>query len=143
MVPCFVPLSENEVLLRCVSGLVWCYVKMGKQKTGNVLVLLQANWARYAPLFSRIAQTVLVETGLNYDSFFDYIVNPDILEEIAYLNNTGAPLQLGGSAPSHRNYESLQDMLELHLQASSTSDNMSIPAILPRFAASEMAKLSS
>lgn len=83
MAPCFVPLSENEVLLRCVSGLVWCYIKMGHQKMGNVLVLLQANWTRYSGAFSRIAQTVLSGNGLSYDSFFDYIVN--ILSQTSLL----------------------------------------------------------
>lgn len=47
MRPCFVALSEQEVLLRCVSGLVWCYSRMGRAHSGHVLVLLQANWARY------------------------------------------------------------------------------------------------
>jgi hypothetical protein len=89
------------------------------------------------------------------------------LEEIAFLENTGAPLQLYGSAAFLKTCETLHDMLEIHLQASSTSDStftsliyfykklpflvrvlfiylladMSIPAILPRFAAAEMLKL--
>lgn len=75
MIPGFVPLSENEVLLRCVSGLVWCYSKMGISKLGNVLVLLQANWGRYAEIFAKLSQNVLLSIGLNYDNFFDYIVN--------------------------------------------------------------------
>ena len=78
--------SENEVLLRCIAALLWCYASIGQEKAGQILVLFQANWNSYAIVFTQLVEAVLSKTGLKYDNFFRFIVNILIALSLFFLS---------------------------------------------------------
>ncbi|RXM27059.1 Integrator complex subunit 10 [Acipenser ruthenus] len=55
---------------------------------GHVIVLLQHDWPRGESLFLKAVDKICQEGNFQYENFFNYVTNIDMLEEFAYLRTT-------------------------------------------------------
>ncbi|XP_051865995.1 integrator complex subunit 10 isoform X1 [Pristis pectinata] len=55
---------------------------------GHVIVLLQLDWPRGENLFLKAVDKICQQGSFQYENFFNYVTNIDMLEEFAYLRTT-------------------------------------------------------
>ncbi|XP_072351753.1 integrator complex subunit 10 isoform X3 [Scyliorhinus torazame] len=55
---------------------------------GHVIVLLQLDWPRGENLFLKAVNKICQQGSFQYENFFNYVTNIDMLEEFAYLRTT-------------------------------------------------------
>uniref|UniRef100_UPI00398F2F8B integrator complex subunit 10 isoform X2 n=1 Tax=Pristiophorus japonicus TaxID=55135 RepID=UPI00398F2F8B len=55
---------------------------------GHVIVLLQLDWPRGENLFLKAIDKICQQGSFQYENFFNYVTNIDMLEEFAYLRTT-------------------------------------------------------
>ncbi|XP_078261242.1 integrator complex subunit 10 isoform X2 [Rhinoraja longicauda] len=55
---------------------------------GHVVVLLQLDWPRGENLFLKAIDKICQQGSFQYENFFNYVTNIDMLEEFAYLRTT-------------------------------------------------------
>ncbi|XP_055503687.1 integrator complex subunit 10 isoform X2 [Leucoraja erinacea] len=55
---------------------------------GHVVVLLQLDWPRGENLFLKAVDKICQQGSFQYENFFNYVTNIDMLEEFAYLRTT-------------------------------------------------------
>jgi len=102
----------------------------------GTLVLIQFAWPHFALKFKDIVQRI-TEKGIVFETFFDYIINTDMLEEFAFLvENSDNIVLLPGTNVLRPSKEELHDMLEQQM-VSSCSPEMSTSNVLARFFANE------
>uniref|UniRef100_A0AAY4E9I2 Integrator complex subunit 10 n=1 Tax=Denticeps clupeoides TaxID=299321 RepID=A0AAY4E9I2_9TELE len=62
---------------------------------GHVIVLLQYDWPQGESLFLKSVDKICQQGSFQYENFFNYVTNIDMLEEFAYLRTTeGGRVQL-------------------------------------------------
>uniref|UniRef100_A0A8C7F569 Integrator complex subunit 10 n=1 Tax=Oncorhynchus kisutch TaxID=8019 RepID=A0A8C7F569_ONCKI len=62
---------------------------------GHVVVLLQHDWPQGESLFLKAIDKICQQGSFQYENFFNYVTNIDMLEEFAYLRTTeGGRVQL-------------------------------------------------
>ncbi|EDO31262.1 predicted protein, partial [Nematostella vectensis] len=92
-----IPCTESEVLSFCIRLLITCFKLRISQESRtsisnlfrHLIVLLQYDWPREETTFYEMLEKIRANGGLTYRSFFDYVVNIDMLEEFAHMNNEG------------------------------------------------------
>lgn len=96
-----VPCTEAEIMPYCIQMLLTCFKdrifggKVTNNLIGHTLVLLQYDWPTNAPLFLQIMKKILKQGNFNYNLFFNYIINGDILEEFSFIKTQeGGKVQL-------------------------------------------------
>nr|CAB3256326.1 integrator complex subunit 10-like [Phallusia mammillata] len=57
------------------------------QVLGHLIILSQYDWPRWKSQSSRVLTRLVEKRSFKFDLFFQYVINIDILEEIAYIKN--------------------------------------------------------
>ncbi|XP_051930160.1 integrator complex subunit 10 isoform X2 [Hippocampus zosterae] len=95
------PCTSNAVLPFCLQLMLACFKPRAFTDTrddlslGHVVVLLQYDWPQGEVLFLKAVDKICLQGGFQYENFFNYVTNIDMLEEFAYLRTPdGGRIQL-------------------------------------------------
>lgn len=86
--------KESEIFPYCIKLLVSSLkekILSGKcddMALGHMIILLQYDWPKHTDLFHQMMQKIKAQGSLTYNFFFNYVINIDILEELALLKST-------------------------------------------------------
>ncbi|KAM6953161.1 integrator complex subunit 10 [Aplochiton taeniatus] len=96
-----VPCTSKAILPFCLQLMLACFKLRafadGRDdlSLGHVVVLLQHDWPQGEMLFLKALEKICQQGGLQYENFFNYVTNIDMLEEFAYLRTPeGGRIQL-------------------------------------------------
>nr|XP_056713642.1 integrator complex subunit 10 isoform X2 [Euleptes europaea] len=85
------PCTSAAILPYCLRLLLACFKlraftdNRDDMALGHVIVLLQHEWPRGESLFLKAINKVCLQGNFQYENFFNYVTNIDMLEEFAYL----------------------------------------------------------
>ncbi|KAM3823382.1 integrator complex subunit 10 isoform 1-T1 [Vipera latastei] len=85
------PCTSKTVMPYCLRLLLACFKlkaftdNRDDMALGHVIVLLQHEWPRGENLFLKAVNKICQQANFQYENFFNYITNIDMLEEFAYL----------------------------------------------------------
>uniref|UniRef100_A0A3Q3KUA4 Integrator complex subunit 10 n=1 Tax=Labrus bergylta TaxID=56723 RepID=A0A3Q3KUA4_9LABR len=95
------PCTSKAVLPFCLQMMLACFKlraftdSRDDLSLGHVVVLLQHDWPQGEMLFLKAVDKICQQGGLQYENFFNYVTNIDMLEEFAYLRTPeGGRIQL-------------------------------------------------
>uniref|UniRef100_A0A8D3BQQ1 Integrator complex subunit 10 n=1 Tax=Scophthalmus maximus TaxID=52904 RepID=A0A8D3BQQ1_SCOMX len=95
------PCTGKAVLPFCLQLMLACFKlraftdNRDDLSLGHVVVLLQLDWPHGEMLFLKAVDKICQQGGLQYENFFNYVTNIDMLEEFAYLRTPeGGRIQL-------------------------------------------------
>ncbi|XP_077589769.1 integrator complex subunit 10 isoform X2 [Stigmatopora nigra] len=95
------PCTSNAVLPFCLQLMLACFKPRAFADTrddlslGHVVVLLQYDWPQGETLFLKAVDKICQQGAFQYENFFNYVTNIDMLEEFAYLRTPdGGRIQL-------------------------------------------------
>uniref|UniRef100_A0A4W4EEF2 Integrator complex subunit 10 n=1 Tax=Electrophorus electricus TaxID=8005 RepID=A0A4W4EEF2_ELEEL len=109
VIPCFlgndlrlVPCTSKDILPFCLQLMLACFKlrafadgSRDDLALGHVIVLLQHDWPLGEALFLKAVDRICDHGSFQYENFFNYVTNIDMLEEFAYLRTTeGGRVQL-------------------------------------------------
>lgn len=86
-----VPCTDVEIMPYCIQLLMTCFKekafssKTADTSLGHLIVLLQYDWPKHESLFTQVIKKIQKQGSFNYNLFFSYMINIDILEEFAFL----------------------------------------------------------
>ncbi|XP_061447023.1 integrator complex subunit 10 isoform X2 [Rhineura floridana] len=85
------PCTSKAVMPYCLRLLLACFKlraftdNRDDMALGHVIVLLQHEWPRGENLFLKAVNKICLQGNFQYENFFNYVTNIDMLEEFAYL----------------------------------------------------------
>uniref|UniRef100_A0A8C3W6R0 Integrator complex subunit 10 n=1 Tax=Catagonus wagneri TaxID=51154 RepID=A0A8C3W6R0_9CETA len=85
------PCTSKAVLPYCLHLMLACFKlrafadSRDDMALGHVIVLLQQEWPRGEALFLKAVNKICQQGNFQYENFFNYVTNIDMLEEFAYL----------------------------------------------------------
>ncbi|XP_054847121.1 integrator complex subunit 10 isoform X2 [Eublepharis macularius] len=85
------PCTSTAVMPYCLRLLLACFKlraftdNRDDMALGHVIVLLQHEWPRGENLFLKAINKICQQGNFQYENFFNYVTNIDMLEEFAYL----------------------------------------------------------
>ncbi|XP_013923586.1 PREDICTED: integrator complex subunit 10 isoform X1 [Thamnophis sirtalis] len=85
------PCNSKTIMPYCLRLLLACFKlkaftdNRDDMALGHVIVLLQHEWPRGENLFLKAVNKICQQANFQYEKFFNYITNIDMLEEFAYL----------------------------------------------------------
>uniref|UniRef100_A0A8C3A316 Integrator complex subunit 10 n=1 Tax=Cyclopterus lumpus TaxID=8103 RepID=A0A8C3A316_CYCLU len=95
------PCTSKAVLPFCLQLMFACFKlraftdSRDDLSLGHVVVLLQHDWPQGEMLFLKALEKICQQGSFQYENFFNYVTNIDMLEEFAYLRTTeGGRIQL-------------------------------------------------
>ncbi|XP_054647907.1 integrator complex subunit 10 isoform X1 [Dunckerocampus dactyliophorus] len=95
------PCTSKAVLPFCLQLMLSCFKlraftdNRDDLSLGHVVVLLQYNWPQGEMLFLKAVDKICQQGSFQYENFFNYVTNIDMLEEFAYLRTPdGGRIQL-------------------------------------------------
>ncbi|TNN70514.1 Integrator complex subunit 10 [Liparis tanakae] len=95
------PCTSKAVLPFCLQLMFACFKlrvftdSRDDLSLGHVVVLLQHDWPQGEMLFLKAMEKICQQGSFQYENFFNYVTNIDMLEEFAYLRTTeGGRIQL-------------------------------------------------
>ncbi|XP_068596316.1 integrator complex subunit 10 [Brachionichthys hirsutus] len=96
------PCTSKAVLPFCLQLMLACFklraftdAPRDDLSLGHVVVLLQLDWPQGEMLFLKAVDKICQQGGFQYENFFNYVTNIDMLEEFAYLRTPeGGRIQL-------------------------------------------------
>ncbi|XP_061901974.1 integrator complex subunit 10 isoform X3 [Entelurus aequoreus] len=95
------PCTSKAVLPFCLQLMLSCFKlraftdNRDDLSLGHVVVLLQYDWPQGEMLFLKAVDKICQQGGFQYENFFNYVTNIDMLEEFAYLRTPdGGRIQL-------------------------------------------------
>ncbi|XP_062332602.1 integrator complex subunit 10 [Osmerus eperlanus] len=95
------PCTNKAILPFCLQLMLACFKlraftdNRDDLALGHVVVLLQHDWPQGEALFLKAVEKICQQGGLQYENFFNYVTNIDMLEEFAYLRTPeGGRIQL-------------------------------------------------
>uniref|UniRef100_UPI0037E8D244 integrator complex subunit 10 isoform X3 n=1 Tax=Semicossyphus pulcher TaxID=241346 RepID=UPI0037E8D244 len=95
------PCTSKAVLPFCLQLMLACFKLRAFTDTrddlslGHVVVLLQHDWPQGEMLFLKAVDKICQQGSFQYENFFNYVTNIDMLEEFAYLRTPeGGRIQL-------------------------------------------------
>nr|XP_046261426.1 integrator complex subunit 10 isoform X1 [Scatophagus argus] len=95
------PCTSKAVLPFCLQLMLACFKlraftdSRDDLSLGHVVVLLQYDWPQGELLFLKAVDKICQQGGFQYENFFNYVTNIDMLEEFAYLRTPeGGRIQL-------------------------------------------------
>ncbi|KAI2656692.1 Integrator complex subunit 10 [Labeo rohita] len=96
-----VPCTSKSILPFCLQLMLACFKlraftdNRDDLALGHVIVLLQYDWPQGENLFLKAVDKICQQGSFQYENFFNYVTNIDMLEEFAYLRTTeGGRVQL-------------------------------------------------
>ncbi|XP_043089152.1 integrator complex subunit 10 isoform X3 [Puntigrus tetrazona] len=96
-----VPCTSKSILPFCLQLMLACFKlraftdNRDDLALGHVIVLLQYDWPQGEHLFLKAVDKICQQGSFQYENFFNYVTNIDMLEEFAYLRTTeGGRVQL-------------------------------------------------
>uniref|UniRef100_A0A4W4EBN1 Integrator complex subunit 10 n=1 Tax=Electrophorus electricus TaxID=8005 RepID=A0A4W4EBN1_ELEEL len=97
-----VPCTSKDILPFCLQLMLACFKlrafadgSRDDLALGHVIVLLQHDWPLGEALFLKAVDRICDHGSFQYENFFNYVTNIDMLEEFAYLRTTeGGRVQL-------------------------------------------------
>lgn len=96
-----IPCTSKSVLPFCLQLMLACFKlraftdNRDDLALGHVIVLLQHDWPLGENLFLKAVDKICQQGSFQYENFFNYVTNIDMLEEFAYLRTTeGGRVQL-------------------------------------------------
>nr|XP_015201443.1 PREDICTED: integrator complex subunit 10 isoform X1 [Lepisosteus oculatus] len=97
----FLPCTSKAIMPFCLQLMLACFKlraftdNRDDLALGHVIVLLQHDWPQGEGLFLKAVDKICQQGSFQYENFFNYITNIDMLEEFAYLRTTeGGKVQL-------------------------------------------------
>uniref|UniRef100_A0A8C7D8X5 Integrator complex subunit 10 n=1 Tax=Oncorhynchus kisutch TaxID=8019 RepID=A0A8C7D8X5_ONCKI len=95
------PCTSKTILPFCLQLMFACFKlraftdSRDDLSLGHVVVLLQHDWPQGESLFLKAIDKICQQGSFQYENFFNYVTNIDMLEEFAYLRTTeGGRVQL-------------------------------------------------
>uniref|UniRef100_H3D9N5 Integrator complex subunit 10 n=1 Tax=Tetraodon nigroviridis TaxID=99883 RepID=H3D9N5_TETNG len=95
------PCTSKHVLPFCLQLMLACFKlraftdSRDDLSLGHVVVLLQYDWPQGEMLFLKAIEKICQQGSFQYENFFNYVTNIDMLEEFAYLRTPeGGRIQL-------------------------------------------------
>uniref|UniRef100_A0A3P8VNB2 Integrator complex subunit 10 n=1 Tax=Cynoglossus semilaevis TaxID=244447 RepID=A0A3P8VNB2_CYNSE len=95
------PCTSKAVLPFCLQLMLACFKlraftdSRDDLSLGHVVVLLQYDWPHGETLFLKAVEKICQQGSFQYENFFNYVTNIDMLEEFAYLRTPeGGRIQL-------------------------------------------------
>lgn len=95
------PCTSKAVLPFCLQLMLACFKlrvftdSRDDLSLGHVVVLLQQDWPLGETLFLKALEKICQQASFQYENFFNYVTNIDMLEEFAYLRTPeGGRIQL-------------------------------------------------
>ncbi|XP_072295723.1 integrator complex subunit 10 isoform X1 [Eucyclogobius newberryi] len=95
------PCTSKAILPFCLQLMLSCFKLRAFAENhddlslGHVIVLLQYDWPQGESLFLKAVDKICQQGSLQYENFFNYVTNIDMLEEFAYLRTPeGGRIQL-------------------------------------------------
>ncbi|KAJ8336042.1 hypothetical protein SKAU_G00393850 [Synaphobranchus kaupii] len=95
------PCTSKTIMPFCLQLLLACFKLRAFTENrddlalGHVIVLLQHDWPQGEALFLKTVDKICQQGSFQYENFFNYVTNIDMLEEFAYLRTTeGGKVQL-------------------------------------------------
>ncbi|XP_026137075.1 integrator complex subunit 10 isoform X1 [Carassius auratus] len=95
------PCTSKSILPFCLQLMLACFKlraftdNRDDLALGHVIVLLQYDWPQGENLFLKAVDKICQQGSFQYENFFNYVTNIDMLEEFAYLRTTeGGRVQL-------------------------------------------------
>uniref|UniRef100_A0A8D0W222 Integrator complex subunit 10 n=1 Tax=Sus scrofa TaxID=9823 RepID=A0A8D0W222_PIG len=85
------PCTSKAILPYCLHLMLACFKlraftdSRDDMALGHVIVLLQQEWPRGEALFLKAVSKICQQGNFQYENFFNYVTNIDMLEEFAYL----------------------------------------------------------
>ncbi|CAI5789710.1 integrator complex subunit 10 isoform X2 [Podarcis lilfordi] len=85
------PCTSKAIMPYCLRLLLACFKlraftdNRDDMALGHVIVLLQQEWPRGENLFLKAINKICLQGNFQYENFFNYVTNIDMLEEFAYL----------------------------------------------------------
>ncbi|XP_066487375.1 integrator complex subunit 10 isoform X2 [Tiliqua scincoides] len=85
------PCTSKAIMPYCLRLLLACFKlraftdNRDDMALGHVIVLLQHEWPRGENLFLKVINKICQQGNFQYENFFNYVTNIDMLEEFAYL----------------------------------------------------------
>ncbi|XP_060138239.1 integrator complex subunit 10 isoform X2 [Zootoca vivipara] len=85
------PCTSKAIMPYCLRLLLACFKlraftdNRDDMALGHVIVLLQHEWPRGENLFLKAINKICLQGNFQYENFFNYVTNIDMLEEFAYL----------------------------------------------------------
>ncbi|KAB5554202.1 hypothetical protein PHYPO_G00047460 [Pangasianodon hypophthalmus] len=97
-----IPCTSKDILPFCLQLMLACFKlrafaegNRDDLSLGHVIVLLQHDWPQGETLFLKAVDKICDQGSFQYENFFNYVTNIDMLEEFAYLRTTeGGRVQL-------------------------------------------------
>lgn len=96
-----VPCTSKSILPFCLQLMLSCFKlraftdNRDDLALGHVIVLLQYDWPQGENLFLKAVDKICQQGSFQYENFFNYVTNIDMLEEFAYLRTSeGGRVQL-------------------------------------------------
>ncbi|XP_066497646.1 integrator complex subunit 10 isoform X2 [Hoplias malabaricus] len=97
-----IPCTSKDILPFCLQLILACFKMRAFAEgsrddlaLGHVIVLLQHDWPQGEALFLKAVDKICNHGSFQYENFFNYVTNIDMLEEFAYLRTTeGGRVQL-------------------------------------------------
>ncbi|XP_051505986.1 integrator complex subunit 10-like [Myxocyprinus asiaticus] len=96
-----IPCTSKSVLPFCLQLMLACFKlraftdNRDDLALGHVIVLLQHDWPQAENLFLKAVDMICQQGNFQYENFFNYVINIDMLEEFVYLCTTeGGRVQL-------------------------------------------------
>ncbi|XP_070570884.1 integrator complex subunit 10-like isoform X2 [Ptychodera flava] len=87
----FVSCTPTYILPYCIKLVLMCFKKIfnsggvNEMALGHMITMMQYDWPKEEKLFTQVIDVICQQGSLTYFPFFNYVINIDILEEIAYL----------------------------------------------------------
>ncbi|XP_061102240.1 integrator complex subunit 10 isoform X2 [Conger conger] len=95
------PCTSKAIMPFCLQLMLACFKlraftdNRDDLALGHVVVLLQHDWPQGEALFLKAVDKICQQGSFQYENFFNYVTNIDMLEEFAYLRTTeGGKVQL-------------------------------------------------
>uniref|UniRef100_A0A3B4AWL2 Integrator complex subunit 10 n=1 Tax=Periophthalmus magnuspinnatus TaxID=409849 RepID=A0A3B4AWL2_9GOBI len=95
------PCTSKAILPFCLQLMLACFKLRAFAEShddlslGHVIVLLQYDWPQGESLFLKAVDKICQQGSFQYENFFNYVTNIDMLEEFAYLRTPeGGRIQL-------------------------------------------------
>uniref|UniRef100_A0A3P9AD26 Integrator complex subunit 10 n=1 Tax=Esox lucius TaxID=8010 RepID=A0A3P9AD26_ESOLU len=95
------PCTNKSILPFCLQLMLACFKLRAFTESrddlslGHVVVLLQHDWPQGESMFLKAIDKICQQGSFQYENFFNYVTNIDMLEEFAYLRTTeGGRVQL-------------------------------------------------
>uniref|UniRef100_A0A8C6AK77 Integrator complex subunit 10 n=1 Tax=Monodon monoceros TaxID=40151 RepID=A0A8C6AK77_MONMO len=85
------PCTSKAIMPYCLHLMLACFKlraftdSRDDMALGHVIVLLQQEWPRGEALFLKAVSKICQQGNFQYENFFNYVTNIDMLEEFAYL----------------------------------------------------------